>query len=81
LSMVGEQRSCVVIYATALGVNIALNMTLIPLYGLYGVAFATSSAMIFEALALHLTIRWRLGMVLFAFAAPKTAARTVSVDP
>ena len=68
LSMVGEQRRCVFIYATALAVNIGLNMTLIPLYGLYGVAIATSGAMVFEALALHITIRRRLGIALSAFA-------------
>jgi O-antigen/teichoic acid export membrane protein len=45
-----------------------MNMALIPLYGLYGVAIATSGAMVFEALALHLTIRRRLGIALSAFA-------------
>ena len=70
LTMVGEQRRCVAIYAAALAVNIVLNVTLIPTYELYGVAVATSGAMIFEALALHLTIRRRLGIVLFAFARP-----------
>ncbi|HWU62260.1 MAG TPA: lipopolysaccharide biosynthesis protein [Ensifer sp.] len=68
LSMVGQQRRCVAIYATALAVNLCLNMTLIPLYGLYGVAIATSGAMVFEALALHLTVRWTLGIALSAFA-------------
>ncbi len=68
LSMVGEQRRCVAIYATALAVNLGLNITLIPLYGLYGVAIATSGAMVFEALALHITIRRTLGIALSAFA-------------
>lgn len=68
LSMVGEQHRCMVIYATALAVNLGLNMTLIPIYGLYGVAIATSGAMVFEALALHITIRRRLGIALSAFA-------------
>lgn len=68
LAMVGEQRRCVAIYVTALAVNLGLNMTLIPLYGLYGVAISTSGAMIFEALALHITIRRRLGISLSAFA-------------
>ncbi|MET3615885.1 O-antigen/teichoic acid export membrane protein [Rhizobium aquaticum] len=68
LSMVGEQRRCVVIYATALAVNLGLNVTLIPHYGLYGVAIATSGAMVFEAVALHITIRRTLGIALSAFA-------------
>ncbi|MCD2179377.1 lipopolysaccharide biosynthesis protein [Rhizobium sp. C1] len=67
LAMVGEQRRCVAIYIMALAVNLALNMTLIPVYGLYGVAIATSGAMVFEALALHITIRRRLGITLSAF--------------
>lgn len=68
LAMVGEQKRCVAIYASALTVNIGLNVTLIPIYGLYGVAIATSGAMVFEALALHVTIRRTLGIVLSAFA-------------
>jgi O-antigen/teichoic acid export membrane protein len=68
LSMVGEQRRCVAIYISALAVNLAMNVTLIPLYGLYGVAIATSGAMVFEALALHITIRRTLGIALSAFA-------------
>jgi O-antigen/teichoic acid export membrane protein len=68
LSMVGEQRRCVAIYISALAVNLAMNITLIPLYGLYGVAIATSGAMVFEALALHITIRRTLGIALSAFA-------------
>jgi O-antigen/teichoic acid export membrane protein len=78
LSMVGEQRRCVAIYAAALTLNIGLNMTLIPLHGLYGVAIATSGAMVFEALALHFTVRSRLGIVLSAFArnVPQTETQT-----
>lgn len=71
LSMVGEQRRCVAIYVTALAVNLTLNVTLIPHYGLYGVAIATSGAMVFEALALHVTIRRRLGIALSAFTMPR----------
>lgn len=70
LTMVGEQRLCMVIYAAALAVNIGLNMTLISLYGLYGVAAATSGAMIFEALVLHIAVRRRLKIRLFAFSIP-----------
>lgn len=77
LSMVGQQRRCMMIYASALAINIGLNVTLIPIYGLYGVAIATSGAMVFEALALHITVRLTLGIVLFAFARSggKTAIR------
>lgn len=75
LTMVGEQQRCVWIYAAALTVNIGLNLALTPVYGLYGVAISTSCAMIFEALALHVTIRRVLGITLFAFAGPGGAVR------
>ncbi len=63
--MVGELRRCVAIYIMALAVNLALNMTLIPVYGLYGVAIATSGAMVFEALALHFTDPSQTGHLAF----------------
>ena len=75
LSMVGEQRRCVAIYASALTVNILLNITLIPMLGLYGVACAVSGAMIFEALALHIVIRRTLGISLSAFTRGGSASK------
>ena len=47
--MVGEQRACAVVYASAFAVNIALCVVLIPLFGVAGAAIAISGAMILEA--------------------------------
>jgi len=62
LNMVGEQRACAVVYASAFGVNIALCLTLIPLFGVAGAAFAISGAMILEAALLYGVAKRRLGL-------------------
>lgn len=68
LTMAGQQTLCVVLYAGALVVNIALNLSLIPLFGLNGAAFATAGAMFVEAMLLHIAVRRTFGFALFAFA-------------
>ncbi len=70
LTMAGKQKLCVLLYVAALAANIALNVTLIPLFGLVGAASATAGAMMVEALLLHVAVRRSLGIVLFAFADP-----------
>ncbi len=70
LTMAGRQQLCVAVYAVALASNIALNITLIPIWGLAGAATATATAMAVEALLLHLAVRRALGIVVFAFADP-----------
>ncbi|WP_275791171.1 lipopolysaccharide biosynthesis protein [Pararhizobium gei] len=70
LTMAGQQTLCVFLYAGALLANLALNATLIPLFGLTGAALATTGAMIVEATLLHIAVRRTFGIVLFAFADP-----------
>jgi O-antigen/teichoic acid export membrane protein len=70
LTMAGRQQLCVAVYALALACNIALNITLIPIWGLAGAATATATAMAVEALLLHVAIRRALGIVVFALADP-----------
>ncbi|RYC04499.1 lipopolysaccharide biosynthesis protein [Ciceribacter ferrooxidans] len=70
LTMAGRQGLCVWLYVVALATNIALNVILIPHFGLVGAASATAAAMMVEALLLHLAVRASLGIVLFAFANP-----------
>lgn len=65
LSMTGHQNVCAGVYAVALGVNLILNIWLIPRLGITGAATATMSAMICEAVLLHITARRRLGIVQF----------------
>jgi O-antigen/teichoic acid export membrane protein len=77
LTMSGEQKLCVGVYAVALAANLGFNVALIPAYGLTGAAFATAGAMVVEAVLLHLAVRSKLGIVLFAFVDP--LARSLKV--
>ncbi|WP_026203574.1 lipopolysaccharide biosynthesis protein [Rhizobium giardinii] len=72
LTMAGRQTLCVALYAGALVANLLLNVTLIPMFGLLGAAFATTGAMVVEAILLHVAVRRTFGIVLFAFADPHT---------
>ena len=67
LTMSGNQKICAAVYAATLALNICLNILLIPLYGLMGTAIATGVAMVFEAVALSLTVWFRLGFVMVVF--------------
>ena len=80
LTMSGEQRLCVIVYAVALAANITFNVTLIPLFGVTGAAIATASAMVVEAVLLHLAVRGKLSIILFAFASPVKATHAHGVD-
>lgn len=80
LTMAGQQKLCVVVYAVALAANISLNVTLIPLFGLTGAAAATTGAMIVEAMLLHLVVRRKLSIILFAFANPVKASLANGMD-
>lgn len=70
LTMAGEQVLCVKLYAVALAANIGLNIALVPLYGIEGAALAAAGAMFVEAALLHVAVRRKLSIVLFAFARP-----------
>ena len=73
LNMVGEQRACAVVYASAFAVNIGLCVLLIPLFGVAGAAVAISGAMMLEAAMLFFVARARLGLHGFIWR-PKSAA-------
>lgn len=68
LTMSGEQKICAALYAMSLMVNVILNITLIPIYGLLGAAIATTGAMIFESLALYAVALRRLDLHIVIFA-------------
>jgi O-antigen/teichoic acid export membrane protein len=70
LNMAGQQKLCVALYTVTFASSIALNMTLIPVYGLKGAAAAAATAMVVETVLLHIAIRHKLGIVLFAFSNP-----------
>ncbi len=68
LTMTGNQNICAFVYAMTLALNIALSILLIPAFGLWGAAIATTAAMAFEAVALSFTVWKRLGIVMAIFA-------------
>ncbi|AYD02690.1 lipopolysaccharide biosynthesis protein [Neorhizobium sp. NCHU2750] len=68
LSIAGHQNLCVAVYAVTLSAAIALYVILIPLFGVTGAAIAASGAIMIETLLLHIAVRRRLGITLFAFA-------------
>ncbi|MDX8440218.1 lipopolysaccharide biosynthesis protein [Mesorhizobium australafricanum] len=71
LTMSGNQNICAAVYAMTLCLNIGLNVLLIPLFGLWGAAIATSLAMVFEASALSFTVWRKLGIVMAIFVPAK----------
>jgi O-antigen/teichoic acid export membrane protein len=68
LTMTGNQNICAFVYAMTLVLNIGLSVLLIPAFGLWGAAIATTASMIFEAAALSFTVWKRLGVVMAIFA-------------
>ena len=68
LTMTGNQNVCAFVYAVTLALNIALSVVLIPAFGLWGAAIATTASMAFEAVALSFTVWRRLGIVMAIFA-------------
>lgn len=67
LMMAGQQYSCAIIYLGTVTVDIALNLFLIPEYGIQGAAFATSISFTFMALMLFLAIKMRLNVLSLPF--------------
>ncbi len=62
LNMLGEQKLCALALALTVVLNIVLNFTLVPTYGLNGAATATSLSLIFAAVLHYSIARWRLGI-------------------
>jgi O-antigen/teichoic acid export membrane protein len=67
LNMLGQQHVCAAAYAAAFALNVVLCWILIPRFGGYGAAAATSLALIFETIVLFWITRTRLGLHVFAF--------------
>jgi O-antigen/teichoic acid export membrane protein len=70
LNMLGEQRACAMVYATAFGLNLALCVVLIPIFGVAGAAIATSTALIVESALLFCVTKRRLGFHVFIWGRP-----------
>jgi O-antigen/teichoic acid export membrane protein len=67
LNMLGEQRVCALVYATAFGFSLAGSFALAPRYGGFGVAIATSAAIVLESSLLFVLAKRRLGLHLFVW--------------
>ncbi|PZA13091.1 flippase [Rhodopseudomonas palustris] len=67
LNMLGHQHVCALAYALAFAVNLALCLILVPRFGGYGAAAATSAALTFETVLLFWIVRKRLGLHVLAF--------------
>jgi O-antigen/teichoic acid export membrane protein len=67
LNMVGHQHACAAAYALAFVANLTLCVALVPHFGGYGAAAATSIALTFETVLLFAIVRRRLGLHVLAF--------------
>ena len=65
LIMVGEQRVCAAIYATAFAVNLVLCILLVAWLGVIGAAISTAIALVVESTLLFVMARRRLGLNIF----------------
>lgn len=70
LNMLGERRSCALVYAGSFAINIGLCILLIPRLGLTGAAIASSLALLFESASLFFVAKYRLGLHCFIFGGP-----------
>jgi len=70
LNMLGERRSCALVYGTSFVLDLALCVVLIPRIGLAGAAIASSVALVFESASLFAVAKYRLGFHCFVFGGP-----------
>ena len=67
LNMTGHEREVTRAVTVAAGMNVVLNLLLIPPFGVVGAAIATSASLVFWNIWLWLVARWRLGVICSAF--------------
>ncbi|WP_315797045.1 lipopolysaccharide biosynthesis protein [Bradyrhizobium sp. SZCCHNRI3043] len=67
LNMLGQQRACAMAYAAAFVMNLVLCILLVPQFGGYGAAAATSLSLAFETVLLFRIVKQRLGLHVLAF--------------
>jgi O-antigen/teichoic acid export membrane protein len=63
--MVGEQRLCALIYASAFVTNLLLCLVMVPRFGLVGAAASTATALVVESTLLFVMTKRRLGLHVF----------------
>ncbi|MBX3488011.1 polysaccharide biosynthesis C-terminal domain-containing protein [Parvibaculum sp.] len=68
LNMTGNQNATAIAYSCAAVLNVALNLVLVPRFGLEGAAASTAISIIFATAWLAVIVRRRLGITAFVFA-------------
>jgi O-antigen/teichoic acid export membrane protein len=67
LNMLGHQYICALAYGLSFVLNVVLCVALVPRFGGYGAAAATSISLTFETVLLFYIVRRRLGLHVLAF--------------
>ncbi len=67
LNMLGERRSCALIYGGSFAINIALCFLLIPGFGIAGAAIANAITLVCESVSLFFVAKFRLALHCFVF--------------
>ncbi len=62
MNMMGEQKTCAIVLFFSVILNIALNVALIPMYGLLGAAAATSLSRVTASVLFYLAAKRRLNL-------------------
>ncbi len=73
LNMLGERRSCALVYAGAFAIDLVLCIALLPPLGIAGAAIANAVALVVESVSLFLVAKYRLGLHCFIFGGPEEA--------
>ena len=73
LNMLGERRSCALVYAGAFAIDLVLCVALIPRLGVTGAAVANAIALLFESASLFLVAKYRLGLHCLIVGQPREA--------
>ena len=80
LNMLGQQKlTAAVLFATA-GLNLALNIWLVPKFGLDGAATATSTCLVTSSLLFYIAARRRLDIDISVWARPQYAASSQALN-
>ncbi|MGH6672804.1 MAG: lipopolysaccharide biosynthesis protein [Xanthobacteraceae bacterium] len=67
LNMLGERRSCALVYGCSFAFDIGLCLLLIPHFGIAGAAIANAVTLVCESASLFLIAKYRLGLHCFIF--------------
>jgi O-antigen/teichoic acid export membrane protein len=67
LNMLGERRSCALVYAGSFFIDLILCLALIPSLGIAGAAIANAVALVFESASLFYVAKYRLGLHCLVF--------------